>query len=77
MSRGHEGLIGRFSSPPSHNMEEIMAWLWEDFLRPSHTKKSRLLCVLNYVLLCIYMLSSHPNMFKYRYDNIITETQLW
>ena len=40
-------------------------------------KKSRFLCVLKYVLLCIYMLLSCLNMLKYRYDNIITETHLW
>ena len=40
-------------------------------------RKSRLLCVLKYVLLCIYMLSLHPEMLKYRYDNNITETNLW
>ena len=37
MSRGHGGLLGRFSSLSFHNMEGIMAWMWEDFGKPSHT----------------------------------------
>lgn len=41
MSRGHGGLIGRSSSLPFHIMGEIMAWMWEDFGKPSHTKKEQ------------------------------------
>ena len=41
MSRGHGGLLGRSSSPPFHDMEESMAGMWEDFGRPSHTKKEQ------------------------------------
>ena len=56
MSRGHERLLGRSSSPPFQNMEWIMAWLWEDFGRPSHTKKEQtFMCVkicIFYVFIC-------------------------
>ena len=41
MSRGHGGLLGRSSSLPFHNMDGIMAWVWEDFGKPSHTKKEQ------------------------------------
>lgn len=41
MSRGHGGLLGRFSSLSFHNMEGIIAWEWKDFGKPSHTKKEQ------------------------------------
>ena len=56
MSRGHERLLGRSSSPPFHNMEWIMAWLWEDFGRPSHTKKEQTFMRVKICFFCIYML---------------------
>ena len=76
MSRGHERLLGRSSSPPFHNMEWIMAWLWEDFGRPSHTKKGQtFMCVKICIFMYLYIIIAF-NMLKYRYDNIITETNL-
>ena len=77
MSRGHERLLGRSSSPPFHDMEEIMAWMWEDFGRPSHTKKEQtFMCVKVCIFMYLYVTTAF-NMLKYRYDNIITETNLW
>ena len=71
MSRGHGGLLG----------STIGMGLWPGCGRILESqaiqRKSRLLCVLKYVLLCIYMLLLHTNKLKYRYDNIITETNLW
>ena len=77
MSRGHGGLIGRSSSLPFHIMGEIMAWMWEDFGKPSHTKKEQ---TFMRVKICTFMylyVTTAFNMLKYRYDNIITETHLW
>ena len=77
MSRGHGGLLGRSSSPPFHIMGEIMAWMWEAFGKPSHTKKEQ---TFMRVKICTFMylyVTTAFNMLKYRYDNIITETNLW
>ena len=52
MSRGHRRLLGRSSSPLSHITEEIMAWLWEDFGKPSHTKKEQ---IFMRVKICTFM----------------------
>ena len=52
MSRGHERLLGRSSSPPFQNMEWIMAWVWEDFGKPSHTKKEQ---IFMRIKICIFM----------------------
>ena len=52
MSRGHGRLLGRSSSPPSHITEEIMAWMWEDFGKPSHTKKEQ---IFMRVKICTFM----------------------
>ena len=52
MSRGHGGLLGRSFSPLSHITEEIMAWLWEDFGKPSHTKKEQ---IFMRVKICTFM----------------------
>ena len=48
MSRGYGRLLGRSSSLPFHNMEWIMAWVWEDFGKPSHTKREFNKQVQNY-----------------------------
>ena len=63
MSRGHGRLLGRSSSPPFHDMEEIMAWMWEDFGRPSHTKKEQTfmrvkICTFMYFICYHCMLTS-------------------
>ena len=77
MSRGHEGLLGRFSSPQSHITEVIMPWVWEDFWRPSHTKKEQTFMRVKFcTFMYLYVITAF-NMLKYRYDNIITETNLW
>ena len=77
MSREHGGLLGRSSSLPHSTLRRK---LWPGcgriFESQAIQRKSRFLCVLKSVFLCIYMLSLHPNMLKYRYDNIITETHL-
>ena len=52
-------------------------WVWEDFGKPSHTKKEQ---IFMRVKICIFMylyVTTAFNMLKYRYDNIITETNLW
>ena len=59
MSRGYGRLLGRSSSLPFHNMEWILAWVWEDFGKPSHTKKEQTFMRVKYVPLCIYMLQQH------------------
>ena len=77
MSRGHGRLLGKSSSLSFHNMEGIMAWMWEDFGKPSHTKKEQ---TFMRVKICTFMylyVTTAFNMLKYRYDNIITETHLW
>ena len=54
-----------------------MAWVWEDFGKPSHTKKEQ---TFMRVKICTFMylyVTTAFNMLKYRYDNIITETHLW
>ena len=52
MSRGHGGLLGRSSSLPFYITKEIMAWMWEDFGKPSHTKKEQ---TFMRVKLCSFM----------------------
>ena len=52
MSRGHGRLLGRSSSLSFHNMEGIMAWMREDFGKPSYTKKEQ---TFMRVKICIFM----------------------
>ena len=58
MSRGHGRLLGKSSSLSFHNMEGIMAWMWEDFGKPSHTKKEQTfmcvkICIFTYLYVII------------------------